>query len=306
MKSYRALYVLLLLSIYSAQGFIENNIIKNTRFPYASQITYKSSLKVADIGHALLESNPLERSQECSIMANFLNKCSTDPSLEAEVLSDFGHVLLDIFTFITPEASITQRLLTVIGRLAFIASDYIPDHAIRSDELLFQVSMLLLSTSRLSQCLLPVLKSLLHPIPFRDKRAYILLFRDVGLPWNKYNIVSNALSWVDLPPNTLIPEESFNQGNYLHWVYNGTVKAERCDGAMVNHFTKKSLIGFDKLKECNSHFRTGVSGASLIKLDLEKLQKLMEEDGALNESARNLFFKTLKQAWTLPKNATAL
>jgi len=253
------------------------------------------------------------------------HRCSSDPSLEAEVLNDVGHVFLDMFTFITKQGSIISRLLAVIGRLAFIASDYIPDHAIRTDELLFQMSMLAIASTRLSQCLSPIANSIVsspstnnNSFSIREKKAYLLLFKQVGLPWNKYKHIvnSNAFSWVDLTPNSILTNEDNN--NALYWVYNGTIITEnnnytKHDDAdhnniVINQYTRNSFINFDGDDDQTTSlqlFKAGNDGgASLLKIDIKKLQKLMKDDGVLNESVQNLLFKMLKQTWTPRKNVT--
>ena len=289
----------------------------------SSSSSSSSSLKVADIiiGHTfssnIIESSSIEISnEECSLMGKFFHRCSSDPSLEAEVLNDVGHVFLDMFTFVTKEGSIIARLLAVIGRLAFIASDYIPDHVIRPDELVFQMSMLAIASARLSQGLLPVASSMLSSSSsIREKKAYVLLFKQAGLPWNKYKhmVSSNAFSWVDLAPESVMINED-NNGNdsTLHWVYNGTVNAQNNnhdinvdvnvdadDSNIINQFTRNSYFSFD---DQVSQFKTGNDGASLLKVDVQELQKLMNEDGELNDSVRNLLFKMLKQTWAGPHN----
>ena len=234
----------------------------------------------------------------------------------ASILNGVGHVFLDMFTFVTKEGSIIARLLAVIGRLAFIASDYIPDHVIRPDELVFQMSMLAIASARLSQGLLPVASSMLSSSSsIREKKAYVLLFKQAGLPWNKYKhmVSSNAFSWVDLAPESVMINED-NNGNdsTLYWVYNGTVNAQNNnhdinvdvdvdadDSNIINQFTRNSYFSFD---DQASQFKTGNYGASLLKVDVQELQKLMTEDGELNDSVRNLLFKMLKQTWAVPRN----
>ena len=184
-----ALILLSATSYSTTHGFMGDNAIRNN---YQHRHVFKpntksyktssssSSLKVADIiiGHTfssnIIESSSIEISnEECSLMGKFFHRCSSDPSLEAEVLNDVGHVFLDMFTFVTKEGSMIARLLAVIGRLAFIASDYIPDHVIRPDELVFQMSMLAIASARLSQGLLPVASSMLSSSSsIREKKAY--------------------------------------------------------------------------------------------------------------------------------------
>jgi len=287
---------------YSCDGFVSDISARGNQqlFKANGYETSKSALGVVDVGYNILDSSSIELSEECSVTGNFFQRCSKDPSLEAEVLSDVGHVFLDAFTFITKEGSVISRLLAVAGRLAFIASDYIPDHVIRTDELIFQMSMLAVASAKLSQCLMPVAHSVFSPSSLREKKAYILLFKEVGLPWNKYKyIVSNAFSWVDIPPSSIITEETLQQDKYLFWVYNGTINTN--DNR--NQFSKKSFISFDQGND-SLELITGEEGVSLLKIDVIKLQKLMNEDGVLNDSVRTLLFKMLKQTWSVPKNIT--
>jgi len=298
MMNYSTSVLIFLFSAYSSHGFVGNSAVRSNRQLFkANEHESKSALGVVEIGYNMIDSSSIELSEECSVTGTFFQRCSKDPSLEAEVLSDVGHVFLDAFTFITKEGSVISRLLAVAGRLAFIASDYIPDHVIRTDELIFQMSMLAVASAKLSQCLMPVAHSVFSPSSLREKKAYVLLFKEVGLPWNKYkHIVSNAFTWVDVPPNTIISEETLHQDKYLFWVYNGTINNGQ------NQFSKRSFISFDQVN--SSQFITGDEGVSLLKVDVIKLQKLMNEDGVLNDSVRALLFKMLKSTWSVPKNIT--
>jgi hypothetical protein len=81
-----------------------------------------------------------------------------NPSVEAEVLTDMSHVMIDFSGFFTPSRSLL-RCFSVVGRILVLSADYLPDHTVHPEELAVQLFLLAVSLS-------DVLKSLLalhHP-----------------------------------------------------------------------------------------------------------------------------------------------
>ena len=63
------------------------------------------------------------------------------PDVEAEVLTDVSHVIMDFSSFLTPSRSL-HRIYAVIGRILVICADYLPDHMVRPEELAIQLFLL--------------------------------------------------------------------------------------------------------------------------------------------------------------------
>ena len=80
---------------------------------------------------------------------------SVPPTLEAEVLTDLSHVSLDLASLFLGSGVLVLRLAAVLGRLCSIGADYLPDHKMLPEEMIFQSFMLLLAFGGLVQSVLP-------------------------------------------------------------------------------------------------------------------------------------------------------
>jgi hypothetical protein len=65
-----------------------------------------------------------------------------DPNMEAEVLTDVSNLLALDFKSIMNSSKALLKMTSVIGRVLGIFADYIPDHSIHPEELVFQLFML--------------------------------------------------------------------------------------------------------------------------------------------------------------------
>jgi len=70
-----------------------------------------------------------------------LAAASYDPDIEAEVLVDVSHVIMDLPVFFRPSESLV-RCFSVIGRILVIGADYLPDHTMHPEELAIQLFLL--------------------------------------------------------------------------------------------------------------------------------------------------------------------
>jgi len=233
-------------------------------------------------------------------LMNIFGQFSNDPLVESNVLNDMGHVLLDGFTFLSRSSQIRSKIFTILGRISVIASDYIPDHTINPDELFFQLFMLTVAITSLSQDLL-LLGTKIYSTSFREKRIYVRFFRDSGLAWNEYKLIfSKAFKWVEIQPFTTILQDSTIGSDFL-WVYDGTVEAG-LNGSMLKYFERNSVVGLEQIVEekqlgketSNIVFRSGEKGASLLKVNLKKISEQMNEDDSLQEFCRTLMCKVVK------------
>jgi hypothetical protein len=84
---------------------------------------------------ALLQNHPVY-----SPLMN-LAKNAFNPNVEAEVLTDVSHVIMDFPGFFIPSKSLL-KIYSVVGRILVLLADYLPDHCIHSEELLVQLVLL--------------------------------------------------------------------------------------------------------------------------------------------------------------------
>ena len=147
---------------------------------------------------------------------------SSDPRLEVELLNDVSHVALDVTTFLSPRTA-WLRLCNVIGRVLILSSDYIQDdtNAIGLDEWAFQASMLAMSIYLFARSAAPLMLAVLSitALSVRDRRAYAILFQDVGLSVLQFKslLVSTTLDWIDLAPR----DSTDLDGEYMYFLYSG-------------------------------------------------------------------------------------
>jgi len=89
-------------------------------------------------------------------------------NVAAEILTVMSHLTLDLANFLSPD-TVSLRLLLFLGRFFSIASDYIPDHKMYTEEELFQLGMLTYSTHQLIMSAL--LRALLLHQKVRKRRS---------------------------------------------------------------------------------------------------------------------------------------
>jgi hypothetical protein len=68
------------------------------------------------------------------------------PEVEAEVLTDMSHMVMDFSGFFGPSKSLL-RLCSVLGRILIIGADYLPDHNVHPEELVIQLVLLAINLS---------------------------------------------------------------------------------------------------------------------------------------------------------------
>ena len=95
--------------------------------------TYESSLSVVD--------NRGEDGQQAKAMMNQNARTYLTPNIEAEVLTDLAHVVMDFSIYLTPSKSVI-RIGALMGRMLVLLADYLPDHSIRPEEFVIQLFMM--------------------------------------------------------------------------------------------------------------------------------------------------------------------
>jgi hypothetical protein len=92
----------------------------------------------------LLDS-PLLRTSMSSLQLLSISPSSStllDPNMEAEVLTDMSHLALDFTSIMNFSSKAMLKKTSVIGRILVIFADYIPDHSIHTEELVYQLFLL--------------------------------------------------------------------------------------------------------------------------------------------------------------------
>jgi hypothetical protein len=174
----------------------------------------------------------------------------SSPLIEAEVLNDMA-LALDLARFFGPP-NLTIRVAAVLGRLAAMGADYLPDHFMHTEELVFQCFMLGLAWMALVKSAMPVILSVVASnITLRDGKAFSLLFGPAGMTWPQYKTLSaTTLDWVTVEPGEIVTSDelsSLDAGNdenridkYIYWLYAGETVVES-QGKNLHNVTR--LVG---------------------------------------------------------------
>jgi hypothetical protein len=253
---------------------------------------------------------------------------SSDPQLEAEVLSDVSHVALDFTTWLTPNTAVI-RLFALVGRVLVLSSDYIQDHYISPDEWIFQLFMLALSTRSFLRSVSPMIAVAASnsTLTVRDRKAYSLLFDIIGMSMLQFKtlLTSKTLEWVQLGPN----EEIQLNGEYMYWLYSGEMSSSipgDCNSTSNSisnrifgevHFAwklqeqlhtaskKKSKKKVEPTEVAPEAFESkkrkiyaGRDGAVLLRISTPKLLELMNDDNELCVSVHRLVLLCMQEKLT--------
>jgi hypothetical protein len=165
-----------------------------------------------------------------SVIASML--ITADPAVEAHVLSDVAHVGLDLAVFMG-QGVLALRLAAVLGRLCAMGADYLPDHTIIPEELVFQLAMLAFSCwGLLRAAILPSAAAVAWNITIRDGKAFHSLFQPTGLTWNTYKAMTavGAVDWVTLNRTEQVVENDAPGGDrHVYWLYDGQMELQSCN-----------------------------------------------------------------------------
>lgn len=150
----------------------------------------------------------------------------TDPVIGSSLLSDIAHLILDFATFyVNTNDTMLLQLLTIIGRILTIVSDYLPDHKIAPDELLFQIFMLGWSLKIWADNLHSMIQATYHPVSFRERRLYRIVFLPAGMTWYQYRALMSKktalIEWIHLKPGDIIPQD--NREDCIYLLYRGDI-----------------------------------------------------------------------------------
>ena len=157
-----------------------------------------------------------------------------DPTLtqEAHLLAELSHLGLDFATLLFGGTGvIALRAAAVLGRVCALGADYLPDHLVFADELVFQLFMLGASIVALVQAALPAAFAVtsLSKISLHDGKAFAHLFEPAGTTWTQFKALLSvrALEWITLDVtenNDTVTESDSQEDEYIYWLFSGAVQ----------------------------------------------------------------------------------
>lgn len=174
--------------------------------------------------------------------------------MEVQVLTDMSHLGLDLAGYLIPSGMLVLRLAAVVGRLCSVAADYVPDHTIVPEELVFQMCMLSAAWMGLFKAaLLPAFSATAtKPVTVKDGRAYTALFAPAGTTWADYKALSVCtLDWITVEAGRTITtdvrmssssskDENNDDDEYIYWLYSGTVQVESEHGEILYSVSRQA------------------------------------------------------------------
>jgi len=250
---------------------------------------------------------------------------------EQEFFSGMAHLTSDIATLIARGTAIL-RFTMVVGRLFAMGADYVPDEMIQPEELVFQICMLIISLTGFIHSISPMVLASFHgkETSMKDGRTFQVLFRKAGVTWTQYRALSVcAFEWVTVTPGHVITSEEGlsndeNDDHSVYWLYSGQVRMES-KGKLVNQVARHraprlkdvaarglGLFGEMRLAESmHNHnnnnqgdddqstypkitVRAGDGGATLLRINTQKLKHMMAHDSHLADSIRRLLFSSMQ------------
>jgi hypothetical protein len=259
--------------------------------------------------HLNMQLNPSDFDMISSLLSDVSDPTAAalDPSLEAEIFSDAAHVALDFASF-WGKSSVSIRALAVIGRVFVMAADYIPDHKMFPEELIFQLVMLYVSFSGLVRSIPPVFRC--KEMTMRDRKSFASIFLPAGMSWGQYSLLATTvLDWIDMTPGSVITtDETDNSADnhHLYWLYRGDIEIF-ANGEVVHKISGRSklLIGdFGFFFQLSSNLKsdtypktttkTGSKGATLLRIDVKKLDSMMRHDEKLDRVVRHMVLDAMR------------
>jgi len=194
----------------------------------------------------IMKSDPIETfntlsGEICSLLSN--------PIIESDILRDISHVALDFFSLFAPE-EVLLRAVVILGRIASMSADYLPDHYIKPSEILSQAIMLIISIFLFIGAVFPLSSAVLafriryqlqlyfdtisgtsrkhivhEKVTRRDLFAWEYLFKPSGLtPSQFYRLsASGVIDWISVDSSKEIVNEN-DESDYLYWLYRGNAE----------------------------------------------------------------------------------
>eukprot|EP00977_Amphora_coffeiformis_P030313 scaffold46144_cov199-Amphora_coffeaeformis.AAC.1 len=239
-----------------------------------------------------------------------------NPFVVGEILTDLSHVFLDLITLWGPNA-VVVRLFAVIGRVFCVLADFVPDHAMNPEEVVFQGFMLAVACTGLFQVMLPQIWSrFLAPKPtLRDGKAYAAWGKPAGMSWDQYKVLTvSALEWKELAPGETLDTAIDRDKNRttLYWLYKGEARVERGSSGkgksqvirrttgrlrQVDGAQKVDLASFQTSSpdtEKPATITAGPQGATLLMCHADRLKALMRHDTSMKDVWKVILWQGLQ------------
>jgi hypothetical protein len=260
----------------------------------------------------LLAVNPPEEIED--VITALASVFSGNPAVEEEVLLDMAHVVLDFATSSGPDIPPIMPLLPVIGRLLIIGADYLPDHSMNFEEMIFQALMLGIASNRFFHSLRTTMSIRSVQTTFQDRRVYVRTFSQVGMTWLQYKtmIAAVVIDWINIDGGEIISSEesppNCARQECFFIVHKGSATV-LCQGQVLEQAISPSLLGemrfarqLDGHEESTNDYddlprmtiTAGDEGATLLRIQSSKLLELMQKDKKLANSIRSLIVKGMQ------------
>lgn len=165
---------------------------------------------------------PLPRNPQTQDLSSPMMTMPVDS--EVSLLHDVSILALDVSTVTAPNTA-WLRLSNVIGRAVILTADYIQGSGnnISPEEWIFQSFMLVVAAHLFIQSVWPLINAEFSTLSLtvRDRRAYALMFREVGLTILQFKtlLASGAMDWIEYQPS----ESVILNGESMYFLYSGEV-----------------------------------------------------------------------------------
>ena len=285
-------------------------ISSNTILLFTASIIISSSNAFTSFVTAFRTSSP-KTNLKMGLFENIPTIMHNDVSTTFGTLS---HLALDVgAAVISPQQTACLRLIESIGQVFGLLSYCSSNQCIQSDELIYQTIKIAFSFFLLMKTTIPAMKAGLNcvikpdncPLSSQDRQAYEDLFEPIGLSWLHYNTLkyNGAFEWINLNADEKIILPSFNQytntrsntkdltkralEKEIYWLHQGSTNDESCSNLVF-----ASNIFESTSKNCSDerHIIAGDSGATILKINSDKISKLLENDTRLESCIQSLIF----------------
>ncbi len=308
------------LALHETFAFMNSNSIKNGRgfLRPSIQETQISAVESSTTSqNMILSADSVQDFSTATVAQNAGMLISSQQNHEAQLFGDLAHFLLDVVTFSSPDTMLL-RLLILCGRICSILSDYVPDHSMTYDEIAFQSTMLTIAGNKFYKKLSTTISSLKEATSFRDGRIYRNMFSPAGFTWIQYKtlLLSEVLQWSMYKPGEIFVQDSSS----LFITYKGEVEQFK-DGLISRRYgscgsiychevigdlsqgseivldrkKRKSLKDRQDVEEKVNIFRSGSTGSMLLRIDVNKLMQISEDDDDISENTKNLYLNVMQK-----------
>jgi hypothetical protein len=232
--------------------------------------------------------------------ASGISPIHLDVDLVSAVLDDLGEISSDLGILFVPE-TIILRLGTLVGKLLELTSDYLPDRALRGDELVFNIPIMLTSMFLLGRSAVPILKAQFVELDNRDECVYEMCFRPVGVKLLQFKCMkaTGCFEWITYEAGTVLideeeeacPSEEYcavddkqcnSAWKYLYW---------QLDGAVIRSFQGNSFGFIERTegKHIDDPDAQGLLGDTRFLVNLEHEARRQQKTGndVKNDDCRN-------------------